>query len=139
MAAISLTHIKKQVDELATIINAPAELLPTYGSSIDMGHPHLEADYRGQLHFVVVERGTELERRTTANLDELLYWIFQGVTFSLACDYELAHRIADEDCRRIIFARQEELLGRLSARWQQKAREHHRRILPEYPFSDQVG
>lgn len=48
---------------------------------------------------VVVERGIEWERRKTNDLDKLLYWIFANLTFSMAVEYELAHRVEGQDFR----------------------------------------
>ena len=103
MPTLSLDDIKKKVDEVAGKINAPTDLLPTYGYSRDFAYPHIEVDNAGRLNYVILERGQELERKTTDNLDDLLYWVFSGITFSMACDYELKNRIEMKDCRRMIF------------------------------------
>lgn len=139
MARLSIDDIKKKVDELATKINAPTDLLPTYGYSKDFAYPHIEVDNVGLLHYVIVERGQELERKITDKPDDLLYWIFASVTFSMACDYELNNRIEDKDCRRIIFEKQEELLGILSDTWRQKEHTEHQVILRNYRFDDLAG
>jgi len=127
------------VEDIATKINAPKDLLPTYGYSRDFAYPHIEVDNVGLFHFVIVERGQELNRKTTDSLDTLLYWIFSGVTFSMACDYELKHRMEEKDCRRIMFDKQEELIGVLSGTWRQKENEEHKNILKSYPFDDLAG
>ncbi len=139
MTKNSLYDIEKQVQELANKINASSKLLPTYGYSKDYGHPHIEVDNLGLLHYVVVERGQELDRKTTDKLDDLLYWIFANVTFSMSCDYELKNRIEDKDCRRIMFEKQEELLGQLNDTWRQKENEEHKSILKTHPFDDIAG
>ncbi len=139
MILLSLQDIKDKTEELALRIEAPADLLPTYGHSRDFGYPHIEVDTAGLLHYVVVERGQEVERKTTNNLDELLYWIFTDVTFSIAGKFEVKNRIRDEDNRRIMFAKQEELLGILSDAWRQKEKEEHERILEKYPYDDLAG
>src|SRR4051812_13048892 len=66
-------------------------------------------------HLISSERGRELEHRTTSDLDELLYWIFRSLTFSMSWDYEVRHRREGEDSRRQAFAKQIELIGILSA------------------------
>jgi len=135
----SLGEIKAEVDRLALVIGAAgSQLLPTSGRTEDFARPHIEVDPQGY-HFVVVERGQEKERFTTVEFDDLLYRIFQSVTFSLAFDYELGHRIETEDCRRIGFQRQVELLARLSKRWAERKAEEHARILQEHPFDDCLG
>ena len=89
MTRLSFGEIKKKVNELAKKINAPTDLLPTYGYSRDFAYPHIEVDNTGLLHYVIIERGQELDRKTTDKLDTLLYWIFASVTFSMARDYDL--------------------------------------------------
>lgn len=139
MPTLSLDDIKKKVDEFAAKINAPTDLLPTYGYSRDFAYPHIEVDNAGRLNYVILERGQELERKTTDNLDDLLYWIFSGVTFSMACDYELKNRIEIKDCRRMVFEKQEELLATLDPIWRQKENDEHRSILKDHPFDDLAG
>ncbi len=139
MTTYSLDDIKKKVDELAEIINATNDLLPTYGYSKDFAYPHIEIDNFGLLHYVIIERGQELERKTTDQLDDLLYWIFADVTFSMAADYELKNRIEDKDCRRIMFDKQEEFLGKLNENWRLKEKAEHQSILKRHPFDDLAG
>jgi len=131
----TLNEIKAEVNRLAAQINASADLLPTYGYSKDGARPHIEIDSRGY-HYIVVERGQEMSRVTTDELDELLYHVFKNVTSYLAGKYESKHRIDSQDSRRLIFQHQLELLSLLSPKWSQiKAREHER-ILKQHPFDD---
>jgi hypothetical protein len=135
----TLHQIKAEVDRRALLIGAGGDYsLPTYGHTEDGARPHIEVDSRGY-HFVVVERGQEFSRFTTGDLEELLCKIFQSVTFSLACSYELAHRIESQDCRRLLFSRQVELLSQLSENWGERRAGEHQRILREYPFDDQAS
>lgn len=134
--AMTLLEIKELVETLGERIKVPPNLYPTYGHSVDGALPHIELDGSGNLHFVVVERGQELERQTTTVPDDLLFWIFEGITFSMACDFELANRKHNQDFRRILFSKQEELLGCLNANWQEKERANHNLILAKHPFSD---
>jgi hypothetical protein len=136
MISHSLDHIKQEVEALAQKIKAPFNLLPTYGYSRDFAYPHIEEDNYGLMHYVIVERGEELSRRSTDKLNDLLYWIFADVTFSMALTYELEHRIEEKDTRRLRFEKQEALLGMLNATWQQKEQKRHLEILKDHPFVD---
>ncbi|HYL98842.1 MAG TPA: Imm63 family immunity protein [Blastocatellia bacterium] len=131
----SLDQVKSEVERLAALLEAPANLLPTFGRSEDFGRPHIEADATGY-HYVVVERGRELSRITTLNFDDLLYHIFEAVTFSMAGVFEVAHRIEQQDCRRIIFRRHIELMSVLSPDWAKRASIKQGNVLREYPFDD---
>lgn len=135
----SLADIKLQVDKLAAKIQAPEYLLPTYGSSEDGARPHIEIDRPNKLFYIVVERGEEIRKDYATELNDLLYMIFSNVTFSMACDYELKHRIESQDFRRILFAKQEELLGFLKPDWQTREHEHHKTILKSHSFRDDLS
>lgn len=132
----SIDDIKKKVEELALKIKAPDDSLPGFGKLKHEAFPYIEVDNSGTMSFVISERGIENERKTTNDPDKLLYWIFSSITFSMACKFESKNRIEDKDCRRIMFGKQEELLGKLSNAWRQKEKEKHRQILEKHPYDD---
>jgi hypothetical protein len=136
---LTLDDIKALVDTLSKKINAPLNLLPTYGHSIDGAHPHIEVDRNGQFYYVIVERGQELKRDPAVDTNDLLYRIFADVTFSMACDYEVKYRIESEDFRRQMFSKQEELLGILNEDWKIREQKEHQFILRSYPFDDNAN
>jgi hypothetical protein len=92
----TLDNIKNLIDTFAEKINAPRYLLATYGYSLDGAHPHIEIDRCEQLYYVIVERGQELKRNFAVDTEDLLYRVFADVTFSMAVDYEVKHRIGTE-------------------------------------------
>jgi len=139
MTKYSLADIKKKVNELALKINAPKNLLPTYNQIIGDATPCIEVDNNGYMYYVISERGEEYERKRTDKIDDLLYWIFASVTFSMSCKYELNNRIENKDCRRIMFAKQEELLGQLNETWREMERTKHQHILNSSTFDDLAG
>jgi len=124
---VDLSEIKHRVVTLATLIKVDSKRLPTFGHSRDFGYPHIEVD--ALYHFVVIERGVEIERRSTSNLDELLFWVFESVTFGLASDFELSHRKDGEDSRRQLFSKQVELMNLLSFDWANRLRDQIRRTV----------
>ncbi len=131
----TLDGIQRAVNKLAKKLNAPEDLLPTYGYSIDFGHPHIEVNKHG-LHWVVIERGKEYKRKTTNDPHELLYWIFETVTSQMASKFGAENDVESQDFRRIYFRKQEELLGELDYSWAERARKEHEEILREHPFDD---
>jgi len=99
------------------------------------GSAHVEF-VDGSYQYVVMERGSELERRSAANADEVMYWLAKDASFELACSYEVRNRVASQDCRRLLFAKQVELLASANPSWAARmAREHHE-ILEAHPFRD---
>jgi hypothetical protein len=133
---MTLAEIKAEVDRRASIIGATGlSSLPTYGHSRGDGYPYIQVD-GPTFHYAVEERGEELSRFTTSDLEELLYRVFADITFSLAMSYEVSHRVRNQDSRRILFRRQVELLGQLSGDWSKRRAQEHEAILRDHPFSD---
>jgi hypothetical protein len=135
MTFLTLREIKAKVDQLAEIIGASQDILPTYGSSNQTGHPHIELGSQGY-YYLVLERDTVCDRLITVDIDELLYKIFANVTFELAQKYELSHRIKNQDSRRISFEKQVEYLSMLSSQWGERESREHEQILKQHPFDD---
>lgn len=121
---------------MAGKIDAPANLLPIFKKSNGEQSPLIEIDNTGKLHYVHIERGRESDRKTTTEIDELMFWIFNDVTFSLSTQYELENRIENKDCRRLIFSKQEELLGLINNDWKAREKKNHENILKNHPFDD---
>ena len=132
---LTLSEVETRIVELAQKIGAGQGICPTYGYSEQTGCPHIEINVQGY-HYVVAERGQESERHSTLDLDELLYWVFADMAFSMATSYELKNRIEDQDCRRIIFQGQLELLEMLSPQWAARQIQEQEKILKKYPFDD---
>jgi Immunity protein 63 len=131
---LSLDQLRNLINELAARIDAPDRLLPTFGSSIDFAEPHIEVDDR--YHWVVVERGCERQRRTTTDLDELLYWTFEAITSCLSSEHRFYGRKYDEDYRRRLFRNQLTLLAILDERWVKRCGAEIAVILAKHPFVD---
>jgi len=138
MEYLSLREIEIEVNNLARIIKVSKQELPTYGYSRDFAYPHIEQDINGY-HYVIIERGQEQERRTTKNINELLFWIFNAITSSMGFEYELNNREIGKDCRRIAFKKKEELMTMLNPQWGDLAVSEHKNILNKYPFDDLAG
>lgn len=54
----------------------------------------------------------------------------------MACNFELHHRKKNEDFRRQLFSKQEELLGIVDKKWEVRKQEDHQQTLAKYPFDD---
>jgi len=132
-----LSEIRTKVEELAKLVGANQHQLPTYGKSRDFGYSHVEVD-KFSYHLVTVERGQELERKSTTELDELLYYIFLDATSDIAGNFELNNRIEDQDGRRIAFSKQIELMYLLSSDFGKKVELYLLKILEKYPYDDEL-
>ncbi len=82
---LTLLQIEDKIREFATIIYAPEEFIPTFGSSNQSGLPHIEI-HDGCYSLVVSEKGFELLRETFDNADELVFKVLQDISYSMACD-----------------------------------------------------
>lgn len=102
------------------------------------GSPHIERN-ENTFFYVVTERGQEFERRTTSDPDELLYWLVSDLTWAMASEYELQHRFAEQDFRRLLFKKHLELLSRVSSQWSERKRVEYDKVLDEHPFCDGKG
>ena len=98
------------------------------------GSPHIE-QVGDEFHFVVTERGSEFERLRTKDSNDILYWLFDGLTQGMATAYELKHRDETRDGREIWFPYQERLLADLKPEWGVRKQEAHMRILRDHPMN----
>lgn len=124
----TLKELKGQIKELADLIDAPNHSIPTFGQSEQSGLPHIEIignDY----HFVVCERGSEHSRQFTKDKKELLFWIFDCVTFSMACKIESENRRENEDFRFQLFQVQEDLIAKIDTKYSIRLKTKHDKIL----------
>lgn len=124
--------------KMARIINADSDLFPLFGEADWNARPYIEIKSDGKLCYIISERGNENERKETYDLNELLYWVFADITFGMSCTFELRHRVAEQDCRRVMFRKQEELLGLINKEWESKEKSEHLSILNVHPFNDNL-
>ena len=132
----SLADIQQKAIDYAAIINAPQELLPTYENSRDEFVPNIALDTNGQLRYEIYERGQLITNEFATDEDDLLYYIFRDISFSMAVRYEVHNRNPRQDWRRMLFAKQAELLGQLSPAWKQRVEKEKEAILKTHPFDD---
>jgi hypothetical protein len=124
----TLNQIRRKVAEFSRLIDSPKRLSPTFGHSEQSGLPHIEVtgtDY----HFVVCERGSENSRKSTTDINELLFWIFDSITFSMACDLELRNRRENEDFRIQLFQIQEDLIALIDTEYSDRLKTKYDKIL----------
>jgi hypothetical protein len=102
------------------------------------GAPHVEI-VGDKYHYVVCERGNEYERKSTTDEDELLYWLISDDVSEMAGDFELKHRVKGKDFRRVRFAKEIALMGRISSEWAERKTDDIQKILADHPYNDRVG
>lgn len=82
---LTLPQIEGKIRELAGIIDAPDEFIPTFGSSNQSGLSHIEIHSK-HYALIVCENDEELSRETFDNADELVFKVLHDISFSMACD-----------------------------------------------------
>lgn len=135
-ARASLLKIKRKINQLQRIINAPKELRPSYGAFEYVDSYFIEIDPKGVMRLIETEKGRIHEVRRTKDLDELLYWIFTNITFAMACKQEREPDTKAKDRRIAIFLHQEELLGRLYPHWRDKKHAEYATFMKNHPKDD---
>ena len=131
-------YIKSSINKLASIIEAPDKLIPTFGNSTD-SHPNIEISDTGQFSYEIFERGQEIKREYALDLDHLLNIVFRDITASMAIEFTSKNTQPNIDSRRIRFQKQLELLGKLKKEWKQKEKEYQAGIAFIVPFTDYAG
>ena len=132
---LRLKVIERKVLRLAEKIGASQRHLPTFGQSMDLAIPHIEIDQH-RMHYVIVERGQLLQRDTTKNIDELLYWIFFNVTYQLALERKRKNRTNGHQSRTAQKLEQAKLLGNLNPFWKTVFLKYGRRKLDKTLFKN---
>ena len=112
-----ISEIRKIVSDMGARIGAPSKLLNISSTAVGDCSNHIEI-IDDEYCYVITERGKDIQREKTKDLDELLYWIFDNVVMSMAMDIEKKQRQPNNDPRRILFSNKLKLLGKLSAKWE---------------------
>lgn len=133
---LDFNGIQEKVYEYGAVIDAPKELLKIFPLPQTDGSPYIQV-VRNEYHYIVEERGLELEHRVTTNVDILLYWIMSDIVFNLANRYELKYRVEGIDNRRLLFNKKIELLRSLNLNWGRIAEMEVNEILKEAPYRDE--
>ncbi|WP_430443813.1 Imm63 family immunity protein [Sphingorhabdus contaminans] len=123
--------------ELLSLMMGEARQSDAYRSLDDHEGQRLLIDAHGY-HLTYVERGQESRRRTTHDVDELLFWFLEQTTFSIGCAHEFANRVEGPDFRRMVHAKQRELFARLDPIWRARLEAWISAILAEHPYLDRL-
>lgn len=134
MKKYSITTIRKKIRDYCEVLEAPKELKTIKTTPSAFGDPHIEIDEKGY-QYVIHERGNEIERKITQEMEELLYWIMKDITFEMASEYEVNHRRKNQDSRRILFETQLKLLKKAKEEFYIRRKEEIKNLLQKYPYS----
>ena len=133
---LSIEQIQADILKMSQKIMAPKEHLPTFDFPIGDATPFIEIN-GGQYHYVISERGHEYERKSTTDIQELYYYVFRELTFTMAIMYEAMHRIENQDSRQLFFQKQESLMEEIHPEWKKRIRSERNETLKDNPFIDE--
>jgi hypothetical protein len=113
MVAGKTAHLQSEINRLAAKLNAaPVEV----GVILKDDDVNIFIDDDGGYHYSYWERGRANYDRV-GEIDDVLYWFAEGITFEIGCSYSAKHSPQDQDFRILLWARQYELLNELDPRW----------------------
>ena len=130
-----LESVQTNVWDLGKRIGAPRPLLVVRGRASGTGEPYVDFD-GGRFLYIISERGVELARKSVDSLNKLLYLIFSDVVSRMAMDFELDHRVAGQDVRRIIFSKRVALMDELDPSWGMETLKEIEETLRSAPYND---
>jgi hypothetical protein len=120
------------VGRMADAVGASRRRLPSFGHNTDFAWPSVE-ESEGGFAWVVMERGEELERHETRDIDDIQYRILEFATSAMALDWAAAKMDQAPEQRLLWFKRHLELLGQLDPRWCDRKKAQIAAILRTHP------
>lgn len=130
-----LEGIQKMVSEIAKKINAPISEVLTFGISRDDGTPCVQIEGENY-YYIARDRDVLTIQKQTDDIDELLYWVFCGITSEMAEEYAVKHPVNQRFSRKVKFTRQLDLLEQINMVWARKREQEIKEILHQYPYVD---
>jgi len=131
------SELNNKIKLLGKTIDVPEKLLVGFGQKNQYAQPYIEIKFPFY-YLVVSEKGRELDRQKFLNVDTLLYAVFEKITFEMALHYEVIHRVPFQDCRRVLFSYQLNLMEKLSLKWKKQLQSKIIDILKCNPYQDDM-
>lgn len=131
----SLIEIQQLIDKLALQINPPAHVMPTYDNLRRDGTPNIEVG-DSLYYYRAFDRGTLSLNRQTDNLANLLYWVFEDITSTMASDYVREHPDSQINSRKARFEHQLMLLEKINREWKKLREKEIEEILKNSPYEE---
>ena len=118
-------------------VNKDSELYPYFCQESDIDNRGISVYINDEgYNYLSMERGHINEHIVSKNIDDIVYVIFDSITFTFAKEYELKNRKMDEDFRRQLFRKQLELMRCISTKYAEILESEHNHYLEISPFRD---
>ena len=125
----------EKIKLLGKVIDAPERLLDGLTKQNQYAQPYIECKFPFY-YLITSENGRELERLKFRDVDMLLCSIFEKITFEMALEYEVMHRIPTQDSRRLLFSHQLKLMEKLSPKWRNQLQNKIFETVKRNPYQD---
>ncbi len=132
MKELSLSGLAAEFRSMAEHLDVEPYYKAFHTSPQHDGAPHVEMR-SGKFEFVVTEHGSELERISGLDNDEVLYLLFEGITSIVATSNALRNRKPTGDSRAAWFPYQEKLMAGLRPSWGIRLKREHEENPAEVP------
>ncbi len=132
---VSIDELQNEYNELLQRMRPTPHRYSFLTERTDDGSPHVEVCDR-MYHFVTTERGLEISRKSFESKEDLLFEIVSLDTFWMGVDFEFKNRVENLDCRRMIFAKQLELMNLIDSEWAKRCALKIEATLAEHPYVD---
>ena len=130
-----LISLREKYRQLSIRLGASPTFQTFFETAQHDGTPHVEID-GDEYIYVVTERGLRYDEQRTTDEDEILYWLLADASWAMASGYELRNRIEGQDFRRLLFAKDIELMENVNREWGERKRKYYANILMEHPYND---
>jgi hypothetical protein len=87
-------------------------------------------------HYVFTEKGNITSHKISDSLFEISYWIFDDQIFNISLKYATYHKEPGQDFRRVLFAKEMELLGLIGENYRKRCEITVEEILKISPYND---
>lgn len=135
MMTLNSDDLRKTLEMELKKIDGDIGLLPEINNSNDSAKPFIEIN-RYCYNYVCRERGEEIFRKTPFDVDELIYEVFENLTFEMAIKWEVKNRKENEDFRLQLFAKQVDLMARINKDFGERLNNKLQRILKFEPLTN---
>lgn len=137
---LSLEEVQKYISKMSNKISVSkgSDLLPMFSKTEDVFSEGESIYIDDKYHYIIMERGQMYKHYESEELEDILYPLFKNITFSLAQEYELNHRRANEDFRRLMWRKQLKLLGKINKDFAEMRKKEIEEILKKAPYNDAI-
>lgn len=137
---MKLEKIKKKIFKMGRKIglNDKSKLYPMFSKTSDVFNDGASIyTENSKYYYILMERGHINKCYESENLEEILYLLFESITFAMASNYEVHHRIENQDSRRLLWKKQLELLEKVDKNFKVRCQAEIEEILKIAPFNDE--